>query len=733
MLQKNAMNAMKSSLAAPAAFTLKTDTLFRPVVARKRPRLAWSLAALLMTGAAMPAFANEPLADNFIDVQDLGPIDAATPMTAVVWLKRQNQSGLDQAVAQRYDQSSPAYHQWLTPAEAASFGPKPQDVATAQASLRALGLKVETVSNGGTAIKVSGTADTMQAAFGTAIHLRQPRQSGGATFFASVNPPRYQGAHPELINTVSGLTQTRAQPFVLRQVDVSTGLVTPGVSAQAATNPLSAFTSDCFGPKFTAKWSGFGTGGGIGGGVEDNFEGPTYLNIASTTRPNCAYTASQVVSHFGLDKVHKRGWTGKGQTIVIVDAFGSPTIQADANTFSKAMGLPALGANNFQIVFPGGQPTTTDSGWATETSLDVEWAHVVAPDANIVLVVAPTNDDSDLAFADNFAVVNRLGNVISNSFGSAEAGQDPTTALALAQLYSNVFELAAATGISVNVSTGDSGDFGLHTPVGAASIPADSPFATGVGGTSINVPSDHGPVDSAWGIDVTDLGTLLNPFPTPLISGFLQGGGGGESAILAKPFFQRQLPGSGRQLPDVSFLADPQTGAIMVQTLPPPAGTGTEFFVVGGTSLASPMFAAIWALADEAAGESLGQAAPALAAMPPFAFQDIVPVDADRVSTSGSILFQAKTLTTYDPAQVLGLEQTQPSGFVGTLLLAGRPGQAMPHFLAYKVLGFGADSSLQATEGWDNATGFGVPNGTHFIDAAAHLRRKSTDSDLATP
>jgi subtilase family serine protease len=730
MLQKN---AMKSSLEALAAFTLKTDTLFRPALGRKRSRLASSLAALLMTGVAMPALANEPLAGKSVDVQDLGPIDAATPMTAVVWLKRQNQSGLDQAVAQRYDRTSPAYHQWLTPAEAASFGPKPQDVATAQASLRAMGLNVETVSNDGTAIKVSGTADKMQAAFGTAIHLRQLRQSGGATSFASVTAPQYQGAHPELIHTVSGLTQTRAQPFVVRQVDLSTGLVTSGVSAQAAKNPLSAFTSDCFGPKFTAKWSGFGSlGGGIGGGVEDNFEGPTYLNIASTTRPSCAYTASQVAAHYGLDDVFARGLTGKGQTIVIVDAFGSPTIQADANAFSQAMGLPALDEDNFQIVFPGGQPTTTDLGWATETSLDVEWAHAVAPGAKIVLVVAPTNQDSDLSFADNFAVVNRLGNVISNSFGSPEAGNDPVTGLALAQLYSNIFELAAATGISVNVATGDSGDWGLGTPVGAASIPADSPFATGVGGTSINVPSDHGPVESAWGINVTDLGTLLSPFARPLITGFLQGSGGGESAILAKPFFQRKLPGSGRQLPDVSYLADPQTGAIVVQTAAPPGGNGTEFFVVGGTSLAAPMFAAMWALADEAAGESLGQAAPALAAMPSSAFRDIEPVDADRISTHGSILFQGKTLTTYDPAQVLGLEQTQPVGFVGALVLAGKPGVNVPAKEAYKVIGFGADSSLKATEGWDNATGFGVPNGTQFIDAAAHLRRKSRDIDLAT-
>ena len=181
----------------------------------------------------------------------------------------------------------------------------------------------------------------------------------------------------------------------------------------------------------------------------------------------------------------------------------------------------------------------------------------------------------------------------------------------------------------------------------------------------------------------------------------------------------------------MSYLADPQTGVIVVQTVPASEdGNGTEFFVVGGTSLATPMFAAMWVLADEAAGESLGQAAPALAAMSPSAFRDIVPVDADRISTSGSIRLQAKTTTKYDPAQVLGLEQTQPEGFVSALLLAGQPGITLPILLAYKVIGFGADSSLQATEGWDNATGFGVPNGTRFIDAAT-LMRKSTNTDIA--
>jgi subtilase family serine protease len=705
---------------------MNINTWFRPFAARSENTFSCSLAALFLMGTAIPALAAEGSSLNrlFPESEDVGPIDAATPMTATVWLKHHNESVLDKYVAERYDPTSPTYHQWLTAEEAASFRPTAQDAATAQASLHALGLKVEKVSDDGAAIKVSGTAEKMQAAFGTAIHLRQ---SGGATFFANVTAPQYRGAHAELVNTVSGLTNIGMEPFVRRQVDLSTGLENPGVSAQPGTDPLSAFTTACFARDFTAHLSGFGKmilpGGGVGGSVVSTFKGPRYLNTASTA---CGYTASQIVAHYGLDEVFERGLTGKGQTIVIVDAFGSPTIQADANTFSQAMGLPALSENNFQIVFPDGQPATTDLGWGEETSLDVEWAHALAPDAKIVLVVAPTAETTALASADNFAVVNRLGNVISNSFGLAEAGGD----LATAQMFDSVFKMAAATGISVNVATGDGGDFGLGTPVGAASIPADSPYATGVGGTSINVPSDNGPVDSAWGINVTHLGRIISPLPVAGLAGFQQGGGGGESTLLAKPSFQRQLPGTGRQLPDVSALADPQTGAIAVLTIPPSGRRpgGTEFFVVGGTSLATPMFAAIWALADEAAGESLGQAAPALAAMPSHAFQDIVPIDAERHNTSGSILFQAKTLTTYDPAQLLGLEQTQPSGFVGAIVLVGGP---LVSLEGYNVVGFGADSSLMAGEGWDNATGFGVPNGKHFTDAAARLARKSTEDNVA--
>jgi subtilase family serine protease len=162
-------------------------------------------------------------------------------------------------------------------------------------------------------------------------------------------------------------------------------------------------------------------------------------------------------------------------------------------------------------------------------------------------------------------------------------------------------------------------------------------------------------------------------------------------------------------------VADPQTGAICVMT----DGTGAQqFFVVGGTSLATPVFSAIWALADQAAGESLGQAAPALAAMTPNAFRDIVPIADKKTGVTGSITFRGTTTTNYDAAQLLGLPEGT-SGFTSALIFVGQ----VP-FTGYNVVGFGADSSLTTGTGWDNATGYGVPNGIHFIEQAKRLSRK---------
>jgi subtilase family serine protease len=338
----------------------------------------------------------------------------------------------------------------------------------------------------------------------------------------------------------------------------------------------------------------------------------------------------------------------------------------------------------------------------------------LAPDAKIVLVVAPSSDNAELAYAIQFATEHRLGSVISASWGLPEAEADASTA----QMFNQAIKRAAARGIAVNVATGDSGDNGVGVPLGAPNIPSDSPYATAIGGTSIGVPSDNGPVEAGWGIALTQLGRTASPFITPLVYGTIQGSGGGESVFFQKPRYQRMLPGMGRQVPDISALADPQMGAIIVQT---DQTSGKQvYYAIGGTSLAAPLFSAIWTLADQAAHESLGQAAPIISKMPAFAIRDILPIKVKKTNTTGSILFRGTQLTNYTAAQLLGVEQTQPNGFVGTLILSG----SVP-FTGYSVIGFGIDTSLTTTQGWDNVTGYGVPNGLLFVDAARQFARNN--------
>ena len=668
------------------------------------------LTQFLVAGTAGAATAISPS----VNAVDEGAVDPNSSMSALILVNNSKEAQFDAAVASLYDVNSTNYHRWMSESEISSWGPAPQDVELLQASLRAEGFQVDEANDGGM-LRISGSAAKFQAAFGAPVHLYS--SPAGVSFLKLASAAQFQGAHAELIAAVAGVAGGM-MPMLARPIDLATGQTVAPVTAPAGTSPLAAFTNQCFnsGP-FTATLSGFSPviGAAGSGAVTSVFTGPTYLSTASSTaRPACGSTVQQLVHHYGIDEAHALGLTGRNQTIVIVDAYGSPTLETDVNTFSTTMGLPTMDSKSLEVLYPNGKPATTNADWTTETTLDVEWAHAFAPDARIVVVVAPTENDSDLASVVAFAARHRLGNVISNSWGQAEASADAASA----QLFDHVFRGAAARGIAVNVATGDSGDFGVGSPVGAASIPADSRWSTGVGGTSIDVPSDKGPVEAAWGITLSQLGLVRTPLKAPQLIGFLQGGGGGESAFIEKPAFQWRLPGQGRQLPDISALADPQTGAIIEESNSQGA---PAWGVVGGTSLATPIFSAIWALSDQAAGESLGQAAPILGELPGFATRDVVPIVASHVNTQGTITFRASIVTDYTPAQLLGIDQTQPNGFVGTLVFVGGPA-----FPGWNVVGFGTDSSLRAQVGWDDATGYGVPDGIAFIESAAffgQLRR----------
>jgi subtilase family serine protease len=644
--------------------------------------------ALLTTVASLFALASQAAPS----VHDLGILAPDTVINAMVWLRPHDEAGLNAAIAARTTHGSSLYHRWMTASQVAAYGATASDANTLDAELRQQGLTILGRESDNSAIRISGNAASIQAAFGTTLHVFERH---GERFYRTLSEPKFAGAHAALIGGITGLNSAHLTPYLLRQIDPATGA--PSAEQDAiGVNLHASFTDNCFMHSDTLTLRD--------PGIKATYVGPHYTASGDKGGKTCGYTAAQIAAHYGLNTIYAAGYKGDGQTIVLVDAYGSPTIDADANLFARKMGLPALTADNFSIVYPDGQPTQNPypTGWPGEISLDVEWAHAIAPNAKIVLVVAPDDDETELTYALHYATTHQLGDVISNSYGYPES----VHGVAGAKAFNSAIRIGAAQGIAVNVSTGDSGDNGLGTPTGAAAAPADSPYATGIGGTSLNLPTDTGPAEAAWGITVTYLGGKNGVEMPPFFEGFAQGSGGGESVYFQKPAYQKALAGTGRLLPDISAVADPQTGAIIVT--PNDSGSKTVVEVIGGTSLSSPVFSGIWALANQAAGARLGQAAPIIAAMPSGAINDIVPIAATRSNLHGQIV-QGTASQSYGPAALLDVTSTQPNGFVGiSVTFKGNNFD----------LGFGTDSSLMAEFGWDDATGYGVPNGLAFINAA---------------
>ena len=364
-------------------------------------------------------------------------------------------------------------------------------------------------------------------------------------------------------------------------------------------------------------------------------------------------------------------------------------------------------SSNFKIIYPQGQPVSPIagelSGWNFEIALDVQWAHSIAPGAKILVVVTPGENTIDFLAAMTYIVNNHLGNVVSDSW--EELDPDILTSPLTEDSYDRVLTLAAAKGISFQFSTGDGGDGGLGEPIGAPGVPSNSPHATAVGGTSLlNKLPGPGYEWLGWGTNLVLLNDGGVVDPPELLPTDFGGSGGGESVYFAKPSWQKGLPGTGRQVPDVSALADPYTGAAIVVTL------GQQQVLItgiGGTSLASPIFTAFWAIANQKAGHSLGQAAPTIAGLT-TGLTDVLPLTSPT-NVAGTV-FDSSGATYYSPTNLFA------GALNGTTFTSAVWGAAPGVDLA---VSFGLDSSLTVTHGWDNVTGYGTPNGLAFFNAVA--------------
>jgi subtilase family serine protease len=329
------------------------------------------------------------------------------------------------------------------------------------------------------------------------------------------------------------------------------------------------------------------------------------------------YLPGQVQQAYNLPALYRQGITGRGQTIVIVDSFGSPSVRRDLRRFDQAAGLPA--PPSLKIIQPAGKvapyrPNSNREGWAGETDLDVEYAHAIAPGASILLVETPTSENEgttgfpQIVTAEKYVINHHLGGVISQSFSATE--QTFPSRQSLLSLRGAYID-AARHGVTVLAASGDSGaadvkfnevTYYLHR---VTSWPDSDPLVTGVGGTQLhlNAAGDNVRPATVWN-DTYNVPTnefiVGNGGPNPLA------GGGGRSVVFGRPAYQngvRGVVGDRRGVPDISMSAACDGAADMYQSF---AGQPAGWYPTCGTSEATPEFAGIVALADQVAGHPLG-------------------------------------------------------------------------------------------------------------------------------
>ena len=421
-----------------------------------------------------------------------------------------------------------------------------------------------------------------------------------------------------LVAAVSPVTVTGGPPSAAANT-------TPARTAAAKTTPVEAASARTAAARTTAALAGVVVRPGVirVGRARETEAGPLTTAECQKLDHVACYGPAQVRQAYGLPALYAKGVTGRGATIVIVDSYGSPTIRHDLAVFDQAYRLPAPPA--FRIIQPAGQvpaydPASSDMvGWAGETTLDVEWAHAIAPGAKILLVETPVSETEgvhgfpQIVAAEEYVLRHHLGDVISQSFSATE---ETFPSKAAVQALRGAYELADRDRVTVLAASGDSGaaDLGpdetTYYSFRVTSWPDSDPLVTGVGGTQLHFTAQGAPAAPTVWNDTYN--TAANEFtagtagPNPLASG------GGTSIFFTRPSYQdgvRDIVGGSRGVPDISMSAA-CNGA--VDTYGSFSGAAAGWSPECGTSEATPLFAGIVALADQVAGHSLGLINPAL-------------------------------------------------------------------------------------------------------------------------
>ncbi|WP_042386798.1 S53 family peptidase [Streptacidiphilus melanogenes] len=616
---------------------------------------------------------------------DQGTAPSSARFTGTVYLAARDQAGLA-AYAQAVSDPTSAQYGKFRSADwvRTTYGPTDASVAQVKSWLTGSGLSI--VSSSWHAITVSGTSAQMAKAFGAPIHDYRVQGQEAHAPAANVVIP---ASVANYVYGVVGLNSALGSHAKPDSVKVNTTAAGAGSKAGGGL-PTTATCSDYWGQK---KATG-APAGYVKGAVPFD---------------QCSFVPSQLRKAYGITAT---GLTGKGARVAIVDAYGSPTMQADANTFATAHGDKAFRKGQYTEDVTPAQWSNQDAcggpaGWAGEEALDVEMVHGLAPDANVVYVGANSCEDADLSAALANIVDNHLADVVSNSWSEIMHTTDQgDMTKAQIQAYEQIFEQGAIEGIGFGFSSGDCGDQSptaaatgancqTDTPRAQVGYPSSDPWVTDVGGTALGLADKAG----KYGFE-TSMGTLRSALSadgkswSPLPGTFYFGGGGGTSEDFAQPFYQKGVVPSRlshtlmtgqhsataqRVTPDVAMNGDLYTSVLVGMTTD---GTYSEGGY-GGTSVASPEFAAVQADAIQAQhGRAIGFANPEI-------YQRSLHGDFRDVINQAAAHHQAPLSNVADFGVISGS-------------------------LRVRLVAFGEDTSLQAVRGFDTATGVGSPTASYL-------------------
>ncbi|HYK26313.1 MAG TPA: protease pro-enzyme activation domain-containing protein, partial [Steroidobacteraceae bacterium] len=422
-------------------------------------------AAVAQRGVAGPESSGAPTSSvpAFVgNSHDLGSADPNSTMTISLHLK--SARSLDDTLQSLYDPSSTAYRQWRSVAEIdAALAAAPQDLTAIRQFLASNHLRLVEEARG--QVLAEGTVRDVEAAFRVDLHWFDVN---GTVVRANTTVPSVPRALEALVSSVGGLTDHRMRPHWTMGRDPEGTAYAP-VALNEVPNGL-FFSAQCFRPPERETFTSTSATAVYFGNRYGQDIAP---NSPGAIEP-CGYQPSDVWTAYGLTPLYERGFDGTGETIAIVEAFGSTTIERDVAAFSGVY-FPERPPLDLTII---GNPTASvfsadpdEQSWAVETTIDVEWAHAIAPGAKIVLIVAPDDNQIHLSQAVVKAATLPGVAVISNSYGYPESLEDDADF----QAFERANKIAAALGISADYSTGDNGDWASILGYTDVSYPASSP------------------------------------------------------------------------------------------------------------------------------------------------------------------------------------------------------------------------------------------------------------------